>query len=1639
MATPRTPANQRQRTWRPQSIQPEQLAKRRRVFRVVLPVMGVCLLAILLGVLYYLFTRPPALKLIAIAVADYRNPEAPPIPYCYEDIEALRKVVDPDASQNSALWNDANSDGIAQLETALRESASPRDNLLVYIKAHGVSLNEGAHLLGVDFELRGTGTTGRMPVEDLLSYVAESPAAMKLLVLDTGHLESDPRMGMLTNEFTHLLTKAVAEMPADSNVWVLTSNSLFERAHVSLKDRRSALSYYLTEGLRGAADGILADKDEKRVEDRLVQLDELYQYVRDHVMQYARLTSFDKQGQTPLLLQSGKGIATEIPNTFLSRAVPVEETTAPKVAGRSRPNRAADGSLAAVAGLTALALVANQAADATPAAAKDVPPQPTADKSLPPDAKAKEDPSASKGPPDDASKAAPAASKDDASKGTSDAKGPEKSAKAPDEAQKQPASAKEQPKSAPNDAAPKPPAKKRSAVEQSVLDYFSWLENEQNNSDFWRPVDYAPDLARVYYESVNGCAQRALAGHLFLNVPDYQASLQRKLSELRTLQGRIDDRRLSFRQGQARPSYDRDPAVRIAIRTRNDACHLLPLLVAHHWLLSANTPPTMQRDLAGLTAATLDLDRLLSQPADPQQADTIQAFENWKREVGTLETQVRDHIAKLKDDFQKRVVEQKRVAAAENNQAVSRSLAELAQSPFATAEVRDELQTLAESAARSFKEVEVGGAAALRRPPSSEQQRLSRAGWERAVDRARFELELLAFVLGAGNDARLAQHRKSLDSAMDQTTPDAQLQLARDLGDVLYESYRDVPVKVAKDLESIRYAAWRSAETAIRLADARDQSRVEKELTRQASRRWSDPIAGVPLEAVPKLERTYQLAVGDSPSSSTSPPIALDYETSRSIRLRFQSQNTSLPERVRLKLAYDDARVDVRGPQRTDLKPGAIWEFPTTATPGSTVTEHAIELALASHDQRGQQTNLTLTWLDENDSELDQASAVLIHPEPAFAQLAVFGQRETANHDWRENNQGEWFFDVPFPDGIGRVSLLTFSGHETRYDFRLTNGATHAKKYKSTVYAVPAPDDPFAERRSEATLIVAAEQGKRVLASSELSLAPGGTGSIPFFSAQPPAPNDPAASKAAPDTKKGAESAAKDPPPDVTSGMVCILEETTPVTQIDAPKPKRQVILIEVETLPPPRYVTPLVNYDAGRGEIAARLAVPPSVQLPLDGSRVEIEVITSQEIPQPPSAKRATTLTRQNPEDTLRAFVKRGTTDRAKVYLHVDGYPRAFIYELALDASLPNVERKSFELREITLPNPAAFRIYYPEKVDEPISFPFTVDMPPSAARMYLTRLFVDRQPGGDFVPREDALVFKSYEDRNREVVLQKPTDGPGMAVKSQVSDPKVMLDLSPYPGNQRVHVRAQIVRTESDGVEVVLPGADQELVLYLDGGAPAVIPEGPKGAVYENEPFSVAVQARDEVTGIKRIEYSPKVQKNPEQKAFDEMVLVEPKELRLTARSDPLVPLPVANVRVTHSFEKAGEQSLWFQATDESGNKSELAELPVTVRKIVPASGDTAAKAPGNAPNRLEGRVVFTPDGARGQIRKVVLTGPVNRQAKPSDDGSFVFDKLPPGEYEVKAEGIVNNSEGKSEPVKVTVEPAPKKMEPITVPLSR
>ena len=121
---------------------------------------------------------------------------------------------------------------------------------------------------------------GRYRLRDLLGQIKQCPAKSKLLVLDTGYLNYDPRMGLFVNEFPRLLEEDVKAVN-DPDLWVPCSCRPLESSHVCGPAKRSVFSYFVNQGVTGAA----------KQGNRWVELDDLFTYVRDHVASWADLQS----------------------------------------------------------------------------------------------------------------------------------------------------------------------------------------------------------------------------------------------------------------------------------------------------------------------------------------------------------------------------------------------------------------------------------------------------------------------------------------------------------------------------------------------------------------------------------------------------------------------------------------------------------------------------------------------------------------------------------------------------------------------------------------------------------------------------------------------------------------------------------------------------------------------------------------------------------------------------------------------------------------------------------------------------------------------------------------------------------------------------------------------------------------------------------------------------------------------------------------------------------------------------------------------------------------------------------------------------------------------------------------------------
>jgi hypothetical protein len=250
--------------------------------------------------IYWTYLRPdPPLRVIAVSV-NYQLPHAPPVPFASLDARRI-------AALASKAEMAQTGDGLRQLvDEYLPQSNQQREVLLVYVSAHGVSRDgKGMLLDGEDHR--------PLELEKLLDAVRRHPASLKLLVLDSGWIESDPRRGMVVNEFPLLLKDLTTpsggeradQRAHDPRLWIINSNDFLQRSHVSFRRRASLLARALEQAIRGQTGASPAGSSRGPV-----VLGDLAQFVEAQIEQMSRDDSGGNEQQRPILLHDGQGEVT---------------------------------------------------------------------------------------------------------------------------------------------------------------------------------------------------------------------------------------------------------------------------------------------------------------------------------------------------------------------------------------------------------------------------------------------------------------------------------------------------------------------------------------------------------------------------------------------------------------------------------------------------------------------------------------------------------------------------------------------------------------------------------------------------------------------------------------------------------------------------------------------------------------------------------------------------------------------------------------------------------------------------------------------------------------------------------------------------------------------------------------------------------------------------------------------------------------------------------------------------------------------------------------------------------------------------------------------------------------------------------
>lgn len=288
----------RHRSWRPQQLFGDRARQRRNLLRAIATVGFVSLLAVFL----FVVLRPLdhiRTRVAFLTAAPYQSVGVRGVPYAGESWTALQALRPALLRSPTELPRLNNSESLRDIAAALE--SSPTDALILFAAADGLLINGEPHLLGAGYEPTRP-RAGAVPMRSFLAELKAQQAAVKLLILDTGYEPYDPRNGRLVDDFVHYLDAEVTRND-DASLWVLVSHASHQPSHVSPALRRTVFSFFVTEGLRGAADANL---------DQQITVAELHRFARRHVDAWVKQATAGRESQTVRLLSS-EGEAAEAP------------------------------------------------------------------------------------------------------------------------------------------------------------------------------------------------------------------------------------------------------------------------------------------------------------------------------------------------------------------------------------------------------------------------------------------------------------------------------------------------------------------------------------------------------------------------------------------------------------------------------------------------------------------------------------------------------------------------------------------------------------------------------------------------------------------------------------------------------------------------------------------------------------------------------------------------------------------------------------------------------------------------------------------------------------------------------------------------------------------------------------------------------------------------------------------------------------------------------------------------------------------------------------------------------------------------------------------------------------------------------
>ncbi|MEX1041301.1 MAG: hypothetical protein WDZ51_11750 [Pirellulaceae bacterium] len=334
----------------------------------ILNVLLLLLVTLVISFVTILGCQPTKVPMMHLAGIHYDDPLWQPNAYGQEDRDNFKRSMDNPlgnveltlATQSAAgtntsrAWSDLNhtefKPAITNFLDITRAPGGPKPGgWIFYLSCHGVTNFDGVpYLVAKNSRVlvpqkADTDSLNLVPLEEVLRTIADHPVvtryakSYKLLVLDTGRMDSQWNAARPYNDFPSAVRNLMGSLPEDlrlTNTYVLLSNDDGQKAWDDPAGFSTNFGRFFAEGLMGAADGEIGETENDNV-----SLAELEAYLKRNVNQWAQ--DHRNSPQTPVLITPG-GQSAPLSEVMLARVGDVHYEVKPRSDSADQPRQQTD-------------------------------------------------------------------------------------------------------------------------------------------------------------------------------------------------------------------------------------------------------------------------------------------------------------------------------------------------------------------------------------------------------------------------------------------------------------------------------------------------------------------------------------------------------------------------------------------------------------------------------------------------------------------------------------------------------------------------------------------------------------------------------------------------------------------------------------------------------------------------------------------------------------------------------------------------------------------------------------------------------------------------------------------------------------------------------------------------------------------------------------------------------------------------------------------------------------------------------------------------------------------------------------------------------------------------------------------------